>query len=131
MTSGDTTETTPRVTMEEVTALAKRRGFIFQSSEIYGGIGGFFDYGPLGAILKRNVKAAWWRDTVEMRDDVVAWRDSFLAALQAAREAPDAERPWRVPPMAGHLIEDRETLELRLARQNAPSATGWRSPAPS
>jgi trehalose 6-phosphate synthase len=66
-----------------------------------------------------------------VRDDVVAWRDSFLAALQAAREAPDAERPWRVPPMAGHLIEDRETLELRLARQNAPSATGWRSPAPS
>ncbi len=64
MTSGDTTETTPRVTMEEVTALAKRRGFIFQSSEIYGGIGGFFDYGPLGAILKRNVKDAWWRETV-------------------------------------------------------------------
>jgi len=46
-----TTNESPRVTMEEITALAKRRGFIFQSSEIYGGIGGFFDYGPLGAIL--------------------------------------------------------------------------------
>ena len=56
MSSGEATDTTPRVTMEEITALAKRRGFIFQSSEIYGGIGGFFDYGPLGAILKRNVK---------------------------------------------------------------------------
>ncbi len=49
MTTGDTPETAPRVTMDEITALAKRRGFIFQSSEIYGGIGGFFDYGPLGA----------------------------------------------------------------------------------
>jgi glycyl-tRNA synthetase len=78
MTSGDTTETTPRVTMEEVTALAKRRGFIFQSSEIYGGIGGFFDYGPLGAILKRNVKDAWWRETVELRDDVVAFDSSII-----------------------------------------------------
>src|ERR1700680_250851 len=64
--------------MEEVSALAKRRGFIFQSSEIYGGIGGFYDYGPLGAVLKRNVKEAWWRDTVEMRDDIVAFDSSII-----------------------------------------------------
>ena len=62
-------ENAARVTMEEIVALAKRRGFIFQSSEIYGGINGFFDYGPLGAILKRNVKDAWWREIVELRDD--------------------------------------------------------------
>jgi glycyl-tRNA synthetase len=68
----------PGVSMEEVTALAKRRGFIFQSSEIYGGIGGFFDYGPLGAILKRNVKDAWWRENVELRDDVVAFDSSII-----------------------------------------------------
>ncbi|MFN2460115.1 MAG: glycine--tRNA ligase [Candidatus Velthaea sp.] len=67
-----------RVTMEEITALAKRRGFIFQSSEIYGGIGGFFDYGPLGAVLKRNVKDAWWREIVELRDDVVAFDSSII-----------------------------------------------------
>jgi glycyl-tRNA synthetase len=67
-----------RVTMEEITALAKRRGFIFQSSEIYGGINGFWDYGPLGAVLKRNVKDAWWRDTVELRDDVVAFDSSII-----------------------------------------------------
>ncbi len=73
-----TTTEQPRVTMEEITALAKRRGFIFQSSEIYGGIGGFFDYGPLGAVLKRNVKAAWWRETVELRDDVVAFDSSIV-----------------------------------------------------
>jgi glycyl-tRNA synthetase len=66
------------VTMDEITALAKRRGFIFQSSEIYGGIGGFFDYGPLGSILKRNVKDAWWREMVELRDDVVGFDSSII-----------------------------------------------------
>jgi glycyl-tRNA synthetase len=71
-------EQEPRVSMEEIAALAKRRGFIFQSSEIYGGIGGFFDYGPLGAVLKRNVKDAWWRETVELRDDVVAFDSSII-----------------------------------------------------
>jgi glycyl-tRNA synthetase len=50
--------------MEKLTALCKRRGFIYQSSEIYGGIGGFWDYGPLGAELKRNIKDLWWRDMV-------------------------------------------------------------------
>jgi glycyl-tRNA synthetase len=64
--------------MEEITALAKRRGFIFQGSEIYGGIGGFFDYGPLGSILKRNVKDAWWREMVELRDDVVAFDSAII-----------------------------------------------------
>ena len=64
--------------MDEITALAKRRGFIFGSSEIYGGIGGFFDYGPLGAILKKNVKDAWWREIVELRDDVVAFDSSII-----------------------------------------------------
>ena len=57
--------------MDEITALAKRRGFIFQSSEIYGGINGFWDYGPLGVEMKRNVREAWWRDMVTLRDDVV------------------------------------------------------------
>ncbi len=73
-----TGSTERRVTMDEVAALAKRRGFIFQSSEIYGGIGGFWDYGPLGAVMKRNVKDAWWRDTVELRDDVVAFDSSIV-----------------------------------------------------
>jgi glycyl-tRNA synthetase len=67
-----------RVAMDEIAALAKRRGFIFQSSEIYGGLNGFWDYGPLGAVLKRNVKNAWWRDTVELRDDVVAFDSSIV-----------------------------------------------------
>jgi len=51
--------------MDEIVALCRRRGFIFQSSEIYGGINGFWDYGPLGTLLKRNLKQAWWEDMVE------------------------------------------------------------------
>src|SRR5881394_4485729 len=50
--------------MEKIVSLAKRRGFIFQSSEIYGGINGFWDYGPLGTELKRNLKNAWYQDIV-------------------------------------------------------------------
>jgi glycyl-tRNA synthetase len=56
--------------MERIVSLCKRRGLIFQSSEIYGGINGFWDYGPLGAELKRNVKDFWWRVMTRLRDDV-------------------------------------------------------------
>jgi glycyl-tRNA synthetase len=57
--------------MEKIVSLSKRRGFIYQSSEIYGGINGFWDYGPLGAELKRNVKELWWNSMIRFRDDVV------------------------------------------------------------
>jgi len=57
--------------MEKIVSLCKRRGFIYPSSEIYGGINGFWDYGPLGAELKRNVKDLWWNATIRRRDDVV------------------------------------------------------------
>ncbi|WP_145087664.1 glycine--tRNA ligase [Aureliella helgolandensis] len=56
--------------MEKLVSLCKRRGFLFQSSEIYGGLNGFWDYGPLGVELKRNVKDAWWRDMVTAHDDM-------------------------------------------------------------
>ncbi len=56
--------------MEAIVSLCKRRGFLFQSSEIYGGIQGFWDYGPLGVELKRNVKEAWWNDMVRSHDDI-------------------------------------------------------------
>ncbi|MGZ8481426.1 MAG: glycine--tRNA ligase [Candidatus Limnocylindria bacterium] len=61
----------PAPSFEVVASLAKRRGFVFPSSEIYGGMAGFWDYGPLGVELKNNVKAAWWRHMVQLRDDVV------------------------------------------------------------
>jgi glycyl-tRNA synthetase len=57
--------------MEKIVSLCKRRGFIFQSSEIYGGINGFWDYGPLGAELKRNLRDTWWRAMTREREDVV------------------------------------------------------------
>ncbi|MCX5649052.1 MAG: glycine--tRNA ligase [Planctomycetota bacterium] len=57
--------------MERIVALAKRRGFIFPGSEIYGGLNGFWDYGSLGVELKRNIKDAWWHDCVTTRDDMV------------------------------------------------------------
>ena len=57
--------------MEAITSLAKRRGIAFQSSEIYGGLRSSWDYGPLGVELKRNVRAAWWRSMVQLRDDIV------------------------------------------------------------
>jgi glycyl-tRNA synthetase len=56
---------------DAIVSLCKQRGFVFQSSEIYGGIGGFWDYGPLGVELKNNIKRSWWRRVVQMRDDVV------------------------------------------------------------
>jgi glycyl-tRNA synthetase len=58
------------VGMDAVVSLCKRRGIIFQNSEIYGGIGNTWDYGPLGVELKNNVKDAWWRRVVYERDDM-------------------------------------------------------------
>ncbi len=57
--------------MDKLVSLAKRRGFFFQSSEIYGGIQGVYDFGPLGIVLRNNIKRSWWRTMVELRDDVV------------------------------------------------------------
>jgi len=64
--------------MDKLTSLAKRRGFIFLSSEIYGGLGSTWDYGPLGVELKRNVKNRWWRDVVTAREDVVGMDAAIL-----------------------------------------------------
>ena len=64
--------------MDNLVALAKRRGFVFQSSEIYGGLNGFFDYGPLGAELKKNIRDCWWNDLVRRRDDVVGIETSII-----------------------------------------------------
>ena len=86
--------------LDTIVSLSKRRGFIFPSSEIYGGINAVWDYGPLGVELKNNVKRAWWRAMVQDRDDIVG--------LDAGH--PDA------PPGLGHV---RAT--------SARSATRWSS----
>jgi len=64
--------------MEKIVSLCKRRGFIFQSSEIYGGLGSVWDYGPLGVQLKRNVKDAWWRSLLQERNDIVGLDAAIL-----------------------------------------------------
>jgi glycyl-tRNA synthetase len=64
--------------MEKIVSLCKRRGFVFQSSEIYGGLNGFWDYGPLGAELKRNVKELWWQAMTRQRDDVAGLEATII-----------------------------------------------------
>ncbi len=73
------------ILMEKIVSLCKRRGFVYQSSEIYGGINGFWDYGSLGAELKRNVKDAWWKTVVHHRDDVVGLEATIIMHPQIWR----------------------------------------------
>ena len=68
----------PYADMDKILSLSKRRGFVFQSSEIYGGLGSTWDYGPLGVELKRNVKEAWWRSVIAERDDMVGLDAAIL-----------------------------------------------------
>ena len=60
----------PAKTMDEIVSLCKRRGFVFQGSEVYGGLKGTYDFGPLGVELKKNIRQAWWRAMVYERDDI-------------------------------------------------------------
>ena len=109
----------PKPTMEEITALAKRRGLIFPSSEIYGGINGMWDYGPVGVELKRNVREAWWREIVALRDDVVGIETSIIMNPEV----------WRA---SGHvdnftdLMVDCKTCKKRF---RADQLTGDQCPA--
>jgi glycyl-tRNA synthetase len=68
----------PQQFMEAIVSLCKRRGFVFQASEIYGGLGSMYDYGPLGVELKRRVKDAWWNAMVTSRDDVVGLDSAII-----------------------------------------------------
>ncbi len=77
--------------MEKIVSLCKRRGFIFQSSEIYGGLNGAWDYGPLGVELKRNVKNYWWRVMVHERDDVVGMDGAILTHPQVLKASGHVE----------------------------------------
>ncbi len=66
------------VTMDKIVSLCKRRGFIFQSSEIYGGLNGAYDYGPLGVQLKNNIRDAWWKEMIQLHDNIVGLDASIL-----------------------------------------------------
>jgi glycyl-tRNA synthetase len=75
----------PDVTLEKLTNLAKRRGFVFPSSELYGGIGAIYDFGPLGVLLKNNIKNEWWRRFVTERDDVVGIESAILTKREVLK----------------------------------------------
>ena len=77
--------------MDKIVALAKRRGFVYQSSEIYGGLKSAYDYGPLGAELKRNVMNEWWKDMVTTRENVVGLDASIIMTQRLAGFGP---RRW-------------------------------------
>jgi len=103
--------------MEKIVSLCKRRGFIFQSSEIYGGLNGSWDYGPLGVELKRNLKEYWWRTMVHERDDVVGMDGSILMN-RAVWKASGHEDTFTDP------MVDCRTCKARLRADQVPEKNG-------
>ncbi len=103
--------------MEKIVSLCKRRGFIFQAGEIYGGLNGVWDYGPFGVELKRNLKDYWWRVMVRERDDVVGLDGSILthpAALKASGHVDTFSDP----------MVDCRTCKARLRADQLPDKGG-------
>ena len=125
--------TTDLNSLEPIVSLCKRRGFIFQSSEIYGGINGFFDYGPLGVEMRKNIKEAWWTDMVQRRDDIVGldcsiimhpdvWKasghlDGFSDPMQMCRYC---KKLWRADQVWDILNETEWLLSLKEIFGGAP-----------
>jgi glycyl-tRNA synthetase len=105
--------------MEKIVSLCKRRGFIFQSSEIYGGLNGCWDYGPLGVELKRNVKDYWWRVMVRERDDVVGM-DGAILMNRAVWKASGHEETFSDP------MIDCRTCKTRLRADQLTEKNGVR-----
>ena len=113
---------TSTVDLDALASLAKRRGFIFQSSEIYGGMASTWDYGPLGVELKRNIKDAWWRKFVWERDDMVGLDSSILMNPEVWRAS------GHVDSFTDPLVDCRECRqrwrEDQLEEQKCPACGG-------
>jgi glycyl-tRNA synthetase len=120
MSEPSTTVTEP--SLDEIVALCKRRGFIFPSSEIYGGVGSTYDYGHYGVLLKNNVKAEWWRAMLSDRDDIVALDSAII----------QHPRVWEA---SGHLagftdpMVDCKTCKLRFRADKLEDAQCPRKPS--
>jgi glycyl-tRNA synthetase len=114
--------TTDTVTMDKIVSLAKRRGFVFPSSEIYGGLGSSYDYGHYGVLLKSNVKDQWWRSMLQERDDVVALDSAII----------QHPRTWEA---SGHLagftdpMVDCRTCKLRFRADKLDDGHCGRKPS--
>lgn len=125
--------TLPSVTrMEKIVSLCKRRGFVFQSSEIYGGLNGFWDYGPLGAELKRNVKDLWWRSMTRMRDDVVGLEATIIMhpkIWQASGHVDTFSDPMSTCKACKKLVRSDQVWEMLETAQWAEPVRAAHSPA--
>ncbi|WP_261664332.1 glycine--tRNA ligase [Deinococcus sp. Marseille-Q6407] len=108
----------PAQTMEELVSLCKRRGFIFQSSEIYGGLQGFYDYGPLGVELKNNIKNAWWRANIYERDDMEGLDASIIMHRLALRHS-GHEATFNDPMVDNKKTKKRYRLDHLVKDQKA------------
>src|SRR5436309_9466006 len=110
------------VTMDKIVSLSKRRGFVFPSSEIYGGLGSSYDYGHYGVLLKNNVKAQWWRAMLQERDDIVALDSAII----------QHPRTWEA---SGHLagftdpLVDCRTCKLRFRADHLDQSACGRKPS--
>jgi len=108
--------------MDKITALCKRRGFIFQSSEIYGGLNGAWDYGPLGAQLKKNIKDHWWRAMTQLRDDIVGM-DGAILMNRAVWRASGHEATFSDP------LVDCKTCKARFRADQIPTSACPQKPS--
>jgi len=110
------------VTMDKIVSLCKRRGFVFPSSEIYGGLGSSYDYGHYGVLLKNNIRAQWWRAMLQERDDIVALDSAII-------QHPET---WRA---SGHLagftdpLVDCRTCKLRFRADHIDQSACGRKPS--
>jgi glycyl-tRNA synthetase len=116
------TEAADDVSLDEIVSLSKRRGFVFQSSEIYGGLGSTYDYGHYGVLLKNTVKSEWWRSMIGARDDVVALDSAIL----------QHPRTWEA---SGHLegftdpLVDCRTCKLRFRADKLEDSACGKKPS--
>ncbi len=118
---------TDTVTMDKIVSLCKRRGFVFPSSEIYGGLGSSYDYGHYGVLLKNNVKGQWWRAMLQERDDIVALDSAIIQHPQHM----GGQRPLgRLHRPAGRLPHLQAPLPRRPSR-SARSAGASRPSTPA
>src|ERR1700712_5387692 len=123
--------------MESIVSLSKRRGLVFPSSEIYGGLRASWDYGPLGVELKNNIKREWWKSMVQGRDDVVGLDSSVILAREVWEASGHVEA--FVDPLvecqschkryrAGHLEEEKGKALADIACPNCGTRGAWTEP---
>jgi glycyl-tRNA synthetase len=117
--------------LDSIVALAKRRGFIYPGSEIYGGITGFWDYGPLGTELKKNIKNEWWRSMVQLRDDVVGL-DAAIIMNPAVWEASGHTKAFADPLVECKICHKRFRADkedvLREHEKTHKEKASWTEP---